>query len=158
MLRHLLSWRKIMKEKYQLRLVHSRGAAKSAAGSNNNGTKVSELHPAIQSLVTRHQLLLAPICTHSRYATLKPLCEPTHDFDLLASVALPKCNWVVQIGSSLIVFETNLEIGRESLALISANEPEGWSGTLSFGDDVSCFLFFRRPEQPFASLVTAIRV
>lgn len=150
-----------MKHKHQIRLVYSNRAASSAARSNKVDTAVAELHPAIQTLIGRHQLLLAPIGTHSRYATLKPLCEPTYDLDLLASAALPNCNWVVQIGPSLIVVETNLEIGRESMALLSADEPEGWNCTLGFGDDTSRFLFFRRPEQRirfFGSRFPGLRV
>ena len=136
-----------MKLKHHLKLVYNRDVLSSVARSDGNGAKVAELHPVVQSLVTRHQMLLAPVCTHSRYATLKPLCEPTNDFELVTSAAVPNCNWIVQIGPLLVVVELNLETGRESLALLSANEPEGWSGTLSFGDDVSRFLFFRRPEQ-----------
>jgi hypothetical protein len=133
-----------MKSKSNLTLVYSRQAS---VPSSTTSKIVGGLHPAIQHLITRHQLCLAPVCTHSRYASLKPLCEATTDFDVIESAAVPNCNWVVQIGPSLIVVEINLEIGRESLALLTADEPEGWSSTLQFGDDISRFLFFRRPDQ-----------
>lgn len=136
-----------MKQRSHLRLVYSRGAATSTANSTNVGTNIARLHPAIQDLISRHQLLLAPVCTHSRYATLKPLCDPTYDFYELAAVAPENCNWVVQIGLSLVVVEINIETGRDALAFISAQEPEGWSDTLQFGDAMTRFLLFRRPEQ-----------
>lgn len=136
-----------MTQKHQLQLVYSFGTAASAVNSKNNEAKIAELHPAIHTLVGRHQLLLAPVCTHSRYASLKPLCDPTHDLDLIASAAVPNCNWVVQIGPMLVVLETKVEACRESLELLCANESDGWSSTLSFGDDAFRFLFYRRPEQ-----------
>lgn len=136
-----------MKLKSNLMLVYSRVAATSMAIPNEAGAQIAELHPAIQSLVTRHHLLLAPVSTHSRYASLKPACQPTNDVALIASAASTDCNWVVQIGPLLIVVEINLEVGRESLVHLSANEPEGWSSTLSFGDHTSRFFFYRRPER-----------
>lgn len=150
-----------MKQKHSLRLIYSRDAANTTASYLNTTTAIGGLHPAIQDLITRHQLLLAPVCTHSRYATLKPLCHPTNDLDVLASVASENCNWVVRMGSSLIVTEINLEIGRELLACLSANESKGWSDTLQFGDKTSRFLFFLRPEQRlrfFGNRVRGIKV
>lgn len=131
-----------MKKKSHLTLVFSRQAAMPAPASKN----VDGLHPAIQDLLTRHQLLLAPVCSHSRYASLKPICHPTTDLDVIALAAVPNCNWVAQIGPTLIVVEIDLAVGRESLSILSADEPDGWSDTLQFGDDTSRFLFFRRPE------------
>ena len=146
-----------MKQNRRLTLVYSRRAATSMASPNEVGIKAPEFHPVIKSLIARHQMLLAPVCTHSRYATLKPLCAPTHDLDLIASAASPNCNWVVQIGPSLINVEVNLEAGRESLAVISANEPEGWSDTLAFGDEATRFLFSFGRRSAFVSSAADFR-
>ncbi len=132
-----------MKDKSNLTLVHSRPPSMPPSTTDKI---VYGLHPAIEHLITRHQLLLAPVCTHSRYASLKPLCGATTDLEVIASAALPNCNWVVQIGPGVIVVEINLKVGQESVALLTADEPEGWSDTLQFGDDTSHFLFFRRPK------------
>jgi len=147
-----------MRNKSNLTLVYSRPASLLPSKADKI---IDGLHPAIEHLIARHQLLLAPVCTHSRYASLKPLCEATTDLDVIAAAALPNCNWVVQIGPSLIAVEFNLKLGRESVALLTADEPEGWSSTLQFGDDTSQFLFFRRPEgriRFFGSRFAGLRV
>ena len=147
-----------MTSKSHLTLVYSRESSASSPRTSDIGNC---LPPAIHYLIGRHKLLLAPVCTHSRFASLKPLCEPTTELEVIASAAVPNCNWVVQIGRRLVAVEINLEIGRESLALLAADEAEGWSATLQFRDNTSQFLFFRRPEghlRFFGNRIAGLRV